>query len=68
MQKLCDEILSVLTNEPRLAVDIALDVNLTRCKVLALLRFLVQKEKVKITEVRVKGKGTFKAYSLKGAE
>jgi hypothetical protein len=68
MQKLCDEILSVLTNEPRLAVDIALDVNLTRCKVTALLRFLAQKEKVKITEVRVKGMGTLKAYSLKGAE
>ena len=68
MQKLCDEILSVLTNEPRLAVDIALDVNLTRCKTIALLRVLVLKEKVKITEVWVKGMGTFKAYSLKCAE
>lgn len=54
------KIAEVLTDEPRTASDIASELGLSVQKTSALLRQM----EVKVVDVKVKGKGTQKAYSL----
>lgn len=55
-----EAISKVLTDEPKLASAIAEEVGITTQKASALLRQM----EVKVTDVKVKGKGTQKGYSL----
>lgn len=54
------EIAKILTNEPMLASEIAQKIEISTQKASALLRQM----NVKVTDVKVKGKGTQKGYSL----
>jgi hypothetical protein len=58
-----DSILAVLTT-PMFASDIASAVGISTQKVSALTKQLVESGKVTVTDVKVKGKGTLKQYSL----
>lgn len=55
-----EAIAKVLTDEPKLAKDIADEVGISTAKASALLRQM----EVTVTDVKVKGKGTQKGYSL----
>ena len=55
-----EAISKVLTEEPKLASEIATEVGISTQKASALLRQM----DVKVTDVKVKGKGTQKGYSL----
>ena len=55
-----EAIAKVLTDEPKLAAAIAEEVGISTQKASALLRQM----EIKVTDVKVKGKGTQKGYSL----
>ena len=55
------EIVKVLTNEPKTASEIAKEVEISTQKASALLR---QIDGLTVTEVKIKGKGKVKGYSI----
>lgn len=59
-----ENILGVLTDEPMTASVVAEKVEVSTQKASALLRQLVADNKAKVVDVKVKGKGTQKGYSL----
>lgn len=62
------QILDTLGATPKTAAEIALGVEVTTQKASALLRQLVESGAVVATEVKVKGKGKVKGYTLVGAD
>lgn len=57
-------IVEVLNDKPMLASEIATATNLSTQRVSALCKQLVDEDKIKVADVKVKGKGTLKQYSL----
>lgn len=64
--KIADEILKILTDEPKLVDEIneSLEGDYKRQRISGILNTLVKSEKVVATDVKVKGKGKRKAYTL----
>lgn len=59
-----DAIVAVLTDEPKTATEIGEEVEISTQKASALLRQLVEAGKANKTDIKVKGKGTQKGYTL----
>ena len=59
-----DAICGVLTDEPKTATEIGAEVEISTQKASALLRQLVEAGKANKVDVKVKGKGTQKGYTL----
>ena len=59
-----DTICGVLTDEPKTATEIGTEVGVSTQKASALLRQLVNEGRVEKTDVKVKGKGVQKGYTL----
>lgn len=57
-------IVAILGNEPKTAAEIGAALELTTQKASALLRQLAEDGKVTVTEVKVKGKGKCKGYTV----
>lgn len=57
-------IIEVLNDKPMLASEIATATNLSTQRVSALCKQLVDEGKIKVADVKIKGKGTLKQYSL----
>lgn len=67
---LLEEIMNeILTDEPKTATDVAAILEVSVQKASSLLRRLVEEGKAEKTDIKIKGKGTQKAYSkVEGAE
>lgn len=59
-----DAICGVLTDEPKTATEIGEEVSISTQKASALLKQLVEAGRVEKTDVKVKGKGVQKGYTL----
>ena len=59
-----DAIVAVLTDEPKTATEVGAEVGISTQKASALLRQLVNEGRVEKTDVKVKGKGVQKGYTL----
>lgn len=59
-----EKILDVLTDEPKTATEIGSEVEISTQKASALLRQLVEAGKANKTDIKVKGKGVQKGYTL----
>ena len=62
------EILSLLTEKPQTAAELAVALSVTTQKASALARQLTLEGKLKVADVKVKGKGVVKSYSLVDGE